>query len=112
MLRAAFPKLSTDWFKVLLAQAADAGFTNERFTAAVNELIRTCEYPEPTIARILNFDRKITLLDYRGYCEKCAEGMGKFWLLVRKQTDFLPALWARTEDCERYGIEPIGGRRD
>ncbi len=104
MLGAAFPKLTEDWFRVLLAQTVGAAFTNDRFTAAVNDLIRTCEYPEPTVARILDFDRKITLLDYIAMCEKWTLGLGKFYKMVRKADATHQPLWASIEDIERYRL--------
>ena len=107
MLHVAFPKLSSDWFKVLFIQVAKQGFTNERFLAAVNDLISTCEYPEPTFARFLSFDKKIELLDHPGYCEKCNQGLGQFYRLVRKGTSTVQALWAKIEDVEKYGLSIV-----
>lgn len=34
-------------------------FTDKKLTDAVKNLIKTCQYPEPTIANILGYDKRI-----------------------------------------------------
>ncbi len=100
-LHEAFPRLSEGWFSVLSARLKAEAFSGERLTAAVDDLIKTCEYPEPTIARVLAFDRKVTLLDYEAMCEKWTQGLGKFYKMVRKADTTHQPLWASTDDIER-----------
>ncbi len=106
-IRDAFPKISDGWYSVLSMQLKANGFTDERLTSAVNDLIATCEYPEPTIARILAFDRKVTFLDYPAMCEKWAQGLGKFYRMVRRADPTHQPLWASTDDVERYHLPVV-----
>lgn len=36
-------------------------FTDKKLTDAVRNLIKTCQYPEPTIANILGYDKRIKI---------------------------------------------------
>lgn len=39
-------------------------FTDERFTDAVDNVLRNCTYPQPTVAEFLSYDRKVKLHTY------------------------------------------------
>ena len=60
-LKSAFPKLSVEWYEILKKRLIEKGFTKQRFFDAVNYTIDNCIYPEPTIAQILSYDKKIYL---------------------------------------------------
>lgn len=70
VLTSAFPKLQPAWFNILKTRLSEKGFTRERFRKAVYNLIDTCQYPEPTIAQILNYDLRIETLTYSEILEK------------------------------------------
>ena len=63
-LKKAFPRLSKDWYDILEECLDDVGFTDERFIQAIKSLIMTCQYPEPTIANLTGFDRRVKLFTY------------------------------------------------
>jgi hypothetical protein len=42
----------------------DKGFSNERLKDAVNNVIDTCQYPVPTLANFLSFDRRVKIYNY------------------------------------------------
>lgn len=63
-IKQSFPKLPAGWYNVLEKMLDDEGFTNERLIDATKALIRTCEFPEPTIARIIGFDRTVKVYTY------------------------------------------------
>ena len=53
----------------------EAGWSDDRLTDAVNNLIRTYAYPSPPrIADILGFDRKIKIYTYNQVCDMVANG--------------------------------------
>ena len=56
-LKRAFPKLNEGWYLILEEMLDEEKFTDARFTDAINNLIKTCPYPEPTIANIIGYDR-------------------------------------------------------
>jgi hypothetical protein len=63
-LKAVFPKLPSGWFDVLERMIDEEGFTNQRLIDATKQLIRTCEFPEPSLARIIGFDRSVKIHTY------------------------------------------------
>ena len=58
-LKDAFPKLENGWYRQLQRFLETERFTDNRFNDAVENLIKTCLYPEPTIATVLGWDKKI-----------------------------------------------------
>ena len=93
-LKQSFPKLPDGWYVVFEEMLDGEGFTDERLNDAVRNLIKTCIYPEPTIANIIGYDKKIkrythndileTTKDYsvqqRGIFWDSLEKHGKFWI--------------------------------
>lgn len=63
-ITAAFPAMSGEQVKILLGEMMDQGWTAERATDAVDRVIRTCEFPAPTLARFLSHDKKKRLYTY------------------------------------------------
>jgi hypothetical protein len=63
-LKRAFPKLPDGWYTILEEMLDEEKFTDQRLTDAVNHLIKTSIYPEPTIANLLTFDRKAKIWTY------------------------------------------------
>ena len=56
-LKAAFPTLGAGWYDVLLERVHAKHIGSQRFLDAVDNLVDTCLYPEPTIGAVLSFDR-------------------------------------------------------
>lgn len=64
MVRHAFPSITTEFLRLLVSRMRAENFSDERATDAVNHVIDTCEYPLPTIARFLSFDRRKRVFSY------------------------------------------------
>jgi len=58
-IKSAFPKLTAGWYKILEQMIDAENFTDGKLNDAVYNLIRHCQYPEPTIANIVSFDKTI-----------------------------------------------------
>lgn len=56
-IKKAFPKLPLGWYDIMSQMIVEEGFTDARLIDAVKNLIKTCQYPEPTIAQILGFNK-------------------------------------------------------
>ena len=56
-IKKAFPKLPIEWYDIMSLMITEDGFTDKRLIDATKNLIRTCIYPEPTIANFINFDK-------------------------------------------------------
>lgn len=82
-LKRAFPKLPDGWYDVLEKLLDTEKFTDKRLIDATQNLIKTCVYPEPTIANILGYDTKMKLWTYDELLEISNdfsnEGRKKFW---------------------------------
>jgi len=63
-IKQAFPKLPIGWYKILETMIDEENFTDKRFADSVNNLIKTCPFPEPTIANILGYDKKVKIYTY------------------------------------------------
>lgn len=77
-LRNTFPKLSDGWFKELDLTIDRLGFDNRKFIDAVDSLIENFEYPEPSIANLIKFDKKIDLKTYNDILPECSPGINGF----------------------------------
>lgn len=63
-IKKSFPALEPGFYQVLIERLKDKGFSDQRLTDAVNNVIDTCQYPTPTLANFLSFDRRVKILDY------------------------------------------------
>ena len=68
-IKACFPAISPEFYKILLERLKEKGFSDERLSDSVNNLIYNFQYPNPTLANILSFDRKVKILDYNQVCK-------------------------------------------
>ena len=69
-IKDAFPKLPANWYSVLEEMIDEERFDDLKFKDAVINLIKTCPYPEPTIANILGYDKKVRIYSYQELLEK------------------------------------------
>lgn len=73
-----FPNLSAGFFDILLERAKEKGFTNERLTDAVNNVIENCRFPTPSMAEFISFDKRIKLFSYNEVCDKVTRSEATF----------------------------------
>lgn len=76
--KAAFPSLPPEFYKILIDRVKEKGFSDERLTDSINNVIDTCQYPTPTLANFLSFDRSVKLLSYQEMCHLVTEGKASF----------------------------------
>lgn len=67
-IKACFPQLTPEFYKILIERLKDKGFSDQRLTDSVNYLIDNFQYPTPTLANILSFDKRVKILDYNQVC--------------------------------------------
>ncbi len=72
-LQSAFPKQNKEFFNVLAERLIANGFTDERLTDAVNNVIDNFQYKELNISDIVKFDKKIKLYNYSDACRLVTE---------------------------------------
>ena len=72
-LQSAFPKQSKEFFNVLAERLIANGFTDERLSDAVNNVIDNFKFKELNIADIVRFDKKMRLYNYQEACKLVTE---------------------------------------
>lgn len=63
-LKAAFPAIPREFYTLLIERLKEKGFSSERFMSSVNNLIDNYQYPNPTMANILSFDKRVKIYCY------------------------------------------------
>lgn len=64
-IKQAFPQLELGFYDILTDMVKQDKFTDNRLKDAVDHVIRTCVYPQPTIAQFLSFDKKVKVYPYQ-----------------------------------------------
>lgn len=107
-IKHAFPSTETGFFKVFVPMLKECGFNDEKLLNSVKNVIKTCEYPTPTIAKFLNYDKKINLYTYTDMLKKASEDRTAFekHKAVAIEGTKEP-LWANVHDIEIYGLNKI-----
>ncbi len=68
-IKKSFPSITPEFYQILIERVKDKGFTDERLTDAVNHVIDNCQYPTPTLANFLSFDKRIKVISYDELCD-------------------------------------------
>lgn len=63
-LKQAFPQLPAGFYELLIERIKENGFTDQRLKDAINYLVDNFNYPVPTIANVVGFDKRVKLLTY------------------------------------------------
>ena len=104
----AFPALDSNFYDILSDRLFANKYCNERLNKAVEHVIDTCEYPTPTIAKFISFDKHIKLYNYK-QMHDLRDEVGqhifeKFYKTVRIAGLDKP-MWANINDIEKYNLE-------
>jgi hypothetical protein len=78
-IKAAFPGLPVGFYAILAERLKEKNFCNDRLKDAVNHVIETCIYPQPTIANFLSFDKRKKLFTYDDMLKKVHENGSAIW---------------------------------
>lgn len=60
-IRNSFPELEPAWYESLTTQLVKNAFSNQRLIDAVDNLINNCIYPNPKIALLISYDKRVRL---------------------------------------------------
>ena len=102
-IKACFPAISPEFYKVLMERIKEKGFSDDRLSDSVNNLIDNFQYPNPTLANILSFDKRVKILDYNQVCNlihKQEASFDNFSKIFIGEKMF----YVRTSDKEIYNI--------
>ena len=104
-IKLAFPSLPAGFYDILTDRIRDLKLPDEQLIDAVNNLIDTCIYPNPTIASILSWDRRIKLYTYRDIVQLVNQYGRNVWdnykrVIIDGQDKFFCSL----DDIEKYEL--------
>lgn len=102
-IKAAFPALPPEFFKLLVDRIKERGFSDERLSDAVNNVIDNCPYPTPTLANFLSFDKRVKVLGYDELCNLVTAGETEFKYFSHLRIKG-KLFYVRTSDKEIYNI--------
>ena len=77
-ITAVFKGVDQPFLNVLKEYFFKNNFTNERMIDAVDHVIGNCQYPTPTVAQFISFDKKVKLFDYNQACDYVSRYGGDF----------------------------------
>ena len=100
---AAFEKTDAMFTDLLTESLKRNGFTDERFTDAVNYVIDHCRYPKPSIADFVSYDKKIKVYRYDEMVENSFDFLR--FKKVRLTEEQSKPLYVRLEDFETNNFE-------
>lgn len=109
LVKSAFPRLGKGFYKILLERAEAIKFSDQRLLDAVNFVIDNCEYPEPTIAQFMTFDKRVKLYTYPEMLDINDDmngGVFNHYSSVRIPGHENP-FWASNLDIQKYRLEPF-----
>ena len=64
IVKQAFPSLDVGFFTHFNRLIKEDKFSDDRLRKAVDHVIRSCVYPQPTVAQFLSYDKRIKLYCY------------------------------------------------
>lgn len=102
MIKDAFPDLPSDFYSILIDRIREKGFSDLRFKKAVEYVIDHCEYPRPTIANFVSYDKTIGLMNYDDVLKKVNDLGSVVWKLIHKIEIDDQVFWIRKADMKYF----------
>lgn len=105
-IKDSFPSLHGGFHKVLAQRVTELKIPDERFMDAVNHVIDNCQYPTPTIANFLSYDKKIKLYTYDQYLKlnhELQNQASRYYKAVRIKGQSRQ-MYASINDIEKFNI--------
>ena len=103
----AFPTLPKGFYDILADRIKDNGFSDDRLIDAVNYVIDNCVYPQPTIAQIISFDKKVKLYTHTDVLRMLNDNPDAFKSFRPIRINKLSRpMYAHVTDIEMYKLEP------
>ena len=105
-VKKAFPALPTSFYDMFDDRIREKGFTKQRLKDAVNYVIDNCQYPTPTMANFINYDRTVRFKTYDEMCKEAltSDSIWREWLAV-KYPDMPKTVWVHANDVQKYNLQ-------
>jgi hypothetical protein len=102
----AFPQLPGGFYEVLNRRLKEKEFTDKRLMDAVNHVIDTCQYPVPTIANFISYDKNVQILTYADLVKQLNDDKGSWDYYDQiKVPGINKPRYARKEDVSKYNLQ-------
>ena len=102
-LKASFPNLPLEFYKVLIDRIKEKGFTDEQLKDSVNHVIDNCIYPTPSLANFLSFNKAIKVYTYSELCNRAANQECNFSDYARIEIHG-SGYWVKKSDKDIYSL--------
>lgn len=99
----AFPSLPNSFIDILLERVKAKGFSDQRLNDSINYVIDNCQYPTPTLANFLSFDKRVKVYTYNDLCGLASSGQASFEDFHRFKIDG-KAHYVKIADKKLYNI--------
>ena len=102
-IKAAFPALKPEYFSLLIDRLKERGFSDQRLIDSVNNVIDNCQYPTPTLANFLSFDKRAKIYNYQEMCNVVSSNHLKpdYFSKIRINGKLF---WVKTSDKDLYQL--------
>ena len=105
-IKQAFPNLTPQFLSILLDRILEnETMTDRKLTDAVNNVIDTFEYPNPTVAKFLNYDKKVELLTYDKVVAMAQPKSNIFDTYKAIDVGLSMPMYAYISDIEQYNLK-------
>ena len=102
----AFPQLPESFFEVFNRRIKEKEFTDQRLKDAVNHVIDTCQYPVPTVANFISYDKEVQIFTHNDLLKQLNEDKKAFdYYDLIKVPGLDKPRYARKEDIIKYKLE-------
>ena len=103
-IKAAFPALKPEYFSLFIDRLKDRGFSDQRLIDSVNNVIDNCQYPTPTLANFLSFDKRAKIYNYQEMCNVVSSNHLKpdYFSKIRINGKLF---WVKTSDKDLYQLQ-------
>jgi hypothetical protein len=102
-VKVAFHSLPKDFFALFIERMKEKGFNDQRMIDSINHVIDTCQFPTPTMANFLSFDKRVKVLTYAEMCN-LVTGQGLSSESFAKLRINGNLYWIRKADKDLHGI--------
>jgi len=105
-VKAAFPSLPEDFYRVFSERIVDNNFNDTRLTDAINHVIDNCPYPTPTIANFISYDKKVKLNTYEDMLKKTNDLGAEVWNFYKKIEipGRIKPVWVAIDEAKQFNL--------
>lgn len=102
-VKVAFPSLPKDFFALFIERMKEKGFNDQRMIDSINHVIDNCQFPTPTMANFLSFDKRVKVLTYAEMCNQVTSQVTSSEAFAKIRINGI-LYWIRKADKDLFNI--------